>query len=131
MKALSRVNSSKIKLGTLALSEGYMTAAEIDEVLYRQTLEDKKFGEIAIDFGYLTEEQIKYLLDQQVSDFMLIGQLLVEDDCFSYDELERIIFDYKNENEIYDLELSVDNNEKVHELIENFFSMTSIPISQV
>lgn len=124
MQALSRMSDSRLKLGTLAISEGLMTAGEVDECLYMQTREDKRFGEIAIARGYLTDEQVKSLLEAQSSDFLLLGQLLVEDDVFSYEDLERAIFDYQSENEIYDLELDVDNKDKIHDLIEKFFEIT-------
>ncbi len=130
MAALSKISESKVKLGTLALSKELMTASEVDECLYMQTREDKRFGEIAVERGYLTEEQIQDLLKEQVSDFILLGQILVEDGAFSYEDLERYIFDYKNENEIYDLELCVENKDKIQELISKFFLMEGIEINE-
>ena len=52
---LQNQNNVKIKLGTLAMCEGYMTASEVEKIHILQTHVDKKFGELAIEEGYLTE----------------------------------------------------------------------------
>ena len=44
--AMARLSQTHIKLGTIAIHEGLMTANEVDECLYVQTREDKRFGEI-------------------------------------------------------------------------------------
>lgn len=125
--AMSRLSQTHIKLGTIAIHEGLMTANEVDECLYIQTREDKRFGEIAIARGYLTDEQVTDLLSKQTPDYILLGQNLVEDGVISYEDLERIIFDYKSETELYDLELDVENNEIVQSIIEKFFLMAEMP----
>lgn len=125
--AMSRLSQTHIKLGTIAIHEGLMTANEVDECLYVQTREDKRFGEIAINRGYLTEEQVIDLLSKQPPEFLLLGQNLVEDGIFSYEELERIIFDYKSEAELYDLNLDVENQEAVQGIIAKFFIMAEMP----
>ena len=104
-----------------------MTAKEVDECLYVQTREDKRFGEIAIERGYLTEEQVTGLLCLQTPDYILLGQNLVEDKVFTYEDLERIIFDYKNEEELYDLSLDVENEEAIRNIIGKFFILAELP----
>jgi hypothetical protein len=47
-KAMTRLSQTHIKLGTIAIKEGLMTAKEVDECLYVQSREDKRFGEIAV-----------------------------------------------------------------------------------
>lgn len=126
LKAISRLSETKLKLGTIAMSEGYMTASEADECLYMQTREDKRFGEIAVERGYLTEEQVNELLEKQMSDFLLLGQTLVEDGVFTNADLERLIFDYQADTELYDLEFNVENREKIKSLISKFFWTSEI-----
>ena len=58
LETMHRKSSTKIKLGTLAIHAGYMTANEVDRIVILQTHEDKRFGELAIHEGYLTEEEI-------------------------------------------------------------------------
>lgn len=129
MDAVSKLSKSKIKIGTIAMTQGLMTPAEIDECLYIQKREDKRFGEIAVERGYLSPEQVDQLLNEQVSDFILLGQTLVENGCFTYTDLERYIFDYESANEMYDLDQSVENKEKVLSLIDNFFITANLPSS--
>lgn len=130
-KAMSRLSQTHIKLGTIAIHEGLMTAKEVDECLYVQTREDKRFGEIAIARGYLDEDQVKDLLLLQTPDYILLGQNLVEDGVFSYEELERILFDYKSDTEIYDLSLDVENEETVNAIISTFFNQAEMPVSEI
>ena len=120
MHALSRLSDTKLKLGTIAMHKGLMTAGEVDECLYLQTTEDKRFGEIAVERGYLTDDQVRHLLDEQVDDYLLLGQTLVEDQVFTNDEFERIIFDYQADNEVFDLEDAVDTKDQVQALIRRF-----------
>ena len=129
--AMARLSQSHIKLGTIAIHEGLMTANEVDECLYIQTREDKRFGEIAVARGYLSEENVSDLLSKQTPDYILLGQNLVEDGIISYEDLERIIFDYKADNELYDLELDVENSGIVQSIIEKFFLMAEMPANDL
>ena len=67
-KAIANSSNTHIKLGTLAMHKGFMTAAEVDEVCFLQTREDKRFGEIAIERNYLFEDQLEDLLKSQNPD---------------------------------------------------------------
>ena len=60
--AMQKQASQRIRLGTLAISDGLMTAEEVDNVVIQQTHEDKKFGELAIELGYLSNTQVMELL---------------------------------------------------------------------
>lgn len=128
--AMSKLSQSHIKLGTIAISEGLMTANEVDECLYVQTRENKRFGEIAVDRGYLTDDQVSELLSHQTPDYMLLGQILVDDGIFSYEELERIIFDYKNDSELYDLSLDIENQDAVQTILSKFFVIAEMQVTE-
>lgn len=129
--AMARLSQSHIKLGTIAIHEGLMTANEVDECLYVQTREDKRFGEIAVERGYLSDDQVNDLLAMQTPEFLLLGQNLVDDGVFTYEELERVMFDYRNEAELYDLTLDVENQETVEAIISKFFIMAEMPKSDL
>lgn len=124
IEAINAQRLTHMKLGTLALHAGYMTASEVDNVVIQQTHEDTRFGEIAIKEGYLTEAQVTSLLQMQTPDFLLIGQILVEKGALNNVELENLIIDYKSENEIYDLDMISEQRDKVNDLIRNFFTLT-------
>ena len=124
--ALKEKSQKHTKLGTLAIHSGLMTAAEVDSVIVEQTHQDKKFGELTIEMGYLTDEQVKTLLNIQSPDFLLLGQLLLDKGIIDNTTLEKIIKDYRQENEISDLDMVLEDKESVENLIEHFFSETSL-----
>ena len=124
--ALKEKSQKHTKLGTLAIHSGLMTAAEVDSVIVEQTHQDKKFGELTIEMGYLTNEQVKTLLNIQSPDFLLLGQLLLDKGIIDNTTLEKIIKDYRHENEISDLDMVLEDKESVENLIEHFFSETSL-----
>lgn len=128
--AITQLSNSHVKLGTLAMHMGYMTAAEIEEVCFIQTREDHRFGEIAIERGYLTNAQVQELLNTQIPDFMLFGQCLIDDGAITYNELESYILDYESENEMYDIDMNVETKEKITQLIERFFVVAEIPVNE-
>ncbi|MCR4566834.1 MAG: chemotaxis protein CheX [Pseudobutyrivibrio sp.] len=127
--AMSKLSQTHIKLGTIAISSGMMTANEVDECLYVQTRENKRFGEIAVNRGYLDDNQVKDLLSQQTPDYVLLGQILVDDGIITYEELERLIFDYKNDSELYDLSLDIENQEAVQTIINKFFDLSDLKMT--
>lgn len=124
--ALKEKSQKHTKLGTLAIHSGLMTAAEVDSVIVEQTHQDKKFGELTIEMGYLTDEQVKTLLNIQSPDFLLLGQILLDKGIIDNTTLEKIIKDYRHENEISDLDMVLEDKESVENLIEHFFSETSL-----
>lgn len=128
--AISQLSAAHIKLGTLAMHKGYMVASEVDEVCFLQTREDRRFGEIAIERGYLTEDQVRELLKTQIPDFLLFGQCLVDDGAISYEELQTLVLDYEAENEMYDIDLNIESKEKITQLIERFFLVAEVPITE-
>ena len=52
IQALQKMSSTQIKLGTLAIHAGYMTASEVDRIIIEQTRQNRRFGELAVSEGY-------------------------------------------------------------------------------
>lgn len=129
--ALQEKSKKHTKLGTLAIHAGLMTAAEVDSVIIEQTHQDKKFGELTIEMGFLTDEQVKNLLNIQSPDFLLLGQILLDDGIIDNTTLEKIINDYRSENEISDLDMVFEDQDSINNLIERFFSSTDVSPSAV
>ncbi len=130
LRAIEEQHMKHIKLGTLAIHAGLMTAAEVDSIVIRQTHEDKRFGELAIEEGFLTREQVNSLLDQQTPDYLLIGQYLVDNGALTNTELESLITSYQEENEISNLEHTNIQKENLHSLIRNLFLITDTDIPE-
>ncbi|MCR5144065.1 MAG: chemotaxis protein CheX [Lachnospiraceae bacterium] len=129
-EAISKVSETHIKLGTLAIHSGYMVASEVDEVCYLQSREDKRFGEIAIERGYLTEDQVKELLKIQTPYYLLLGQCLVDMGAITNTDLQDCTIGYESENELIDIDLSNESTDKIRQLIERFFVIAEIPVSE-
>ena len=128
--AMQKQSNEHMRLGTLAIHAGYMSASEVDSTIIEQTHQDKKFGELAIQLGYLTNEQVIELLKAQSPDFLLLGQILVDDGVLTNTDLENIIADYRSQNEMIDLDMTIESKETVSRLFENFFISSEAPISR-
>ena len=117
--AIQQLSSQHMKLGTLAIHAGLMTASEVDSVVVEQTHQDKRFGELAVTMGYLTEQQVNDLLNSQSPDYLLLGQILVDDNVLTNSDLENIIADYRLSNEILDLDIKIDDQATFTKLFDN------------
>lgn len=130
IQAMQKKSSMHIKLGTLAIHAGYMTANEVDRIIVLQTHCDKRFGELAISEGYMTELQVAELLSQQQPDFLLLGQILVEDKILDNEQLQDLIIDYQSENELDTFDYSSETVAAIDCMIEKFFVLAERSLSQ-
>lgn len=129
IEAMKKKAATQIKLGTLAIHAGYMTASEVDRIIILQTHQDKRFGELAISEGYLTEMQVTELLKSQKPDFLLLGQALVEDGILDNQQLQDLIIDYESQNELNDYEYSNETIDSINRMVENFFVLAERSLS--
>lgn len=128
LSALSRQSKTSIRISTMALYTGYMSAQEVEYVNNLQKEEGKRFGEIAIRDGYLTQAQVVEILNMAVPDYIILGQILIEDGILSYEEFENIFADYRSQSEFMDLELNAENKQDFENLIDNFSILSEIAI---
>ena len=126
LSALGKKSSQHMKLGTLAIMKGYMTANEVDNVIISQTHNDCRFGDLAVREGYLTQEQVDELVKTQYPDFLLLGQTLVEEGYINNAQLETLITDYESENELTDLDYSNEKQDDLDRILANFFHTTDV-----
>lgn len=89
--ALEQMNGVRVKLGLIAISEGFMTTEQADTVNRLQTICDKRFGDIAVEKGYLTDDQVGKLLKQQGNSFFMFTQTLVDMGLVEMEEIDGII----------------------------------------
>lgn len=127
--AMKKKSTEHMKLGTLAIHAGYMTAQEVDQIVIQQTHQDKRFGELAVKEGYLTEAQVTELVKDQGPDFLLLGQVFVDQGIIDNEKLQELIIDYQSENELDDYAISAETQESIQRLIENFLIATERPLS--
>ena len=126
LSALGKKSSQHMKLGTLAIMKGYMTANEVDNVIISQTHNDCRFGDLAVREGYLTQEQVDELVKTQYPDFLLLGQTLVDEGYITNTQLETLIADYESENELTDLDYSNEKQDDLDRILANFFHSTDV-----
>lgn len=130
LSAIARLKQVHVRLGTIAMHKGMMTASEVDECCYLQMREDKRFGEIAVNRGYLTDDQVADLLSSQEPDYILLGQTLVEDGALTNSDLERLMNEYQLRNEILENEITLESKELIQDLIRRFFVQADMPVSE-
>ena len=128
--AMQQKSSARIKIGTLAMHAGYMTASEVNRIIILQTHHDKHFGELAVSEGYLTEEQVADLLRAQSPDFLLLAQSLVDNGVISVEQLQNIMIDYQSENELEDFNYSIETQDTIEHLLENLFVLAERSLSE-
>ena len=130
LELMAEQNKSHIKVGTLAIHAGYMTADEVDSIVIMQTHEDKMFGELAVEMGYLTPGQLESLVGKQIPDYLVLGQLLVEKGYVTNSEFENLLLKYQSENEILSLEQRGNQKNNVFKIIMNYCGNAKEPISE-
>ncbi len=130
LELMAQQNKSHIKVGTLAIHAGYMTADEVDSIVIMQTHEDKMFGELAVEMGYLTPGQLESLVGKQIPDYLVLGQLLVEKGYVTNSEFENLLLKYQSENEILSLEQRSNQKNNVFKIIMNYCGNTKESISE-
>lgn len=83
--------TAKVRLGTIAIANGYMTQNETEEVNHLQTQYDRRFGDIAVERGYLSEREVDELLEQQGCAFMKFLQIMFEKKYITASELDEYL----------------------------------------
>ena len=70
------MESQNVRLGELAVDQGFMTSTQADALNKKQREVDKPFGELAVEHGLLTQEQLLELLDIQKQKRVRIGDAI-------------------------------------------------------
>ena len=86
-----------VKLGTIALDAGYLTAEQIEGIFSEQQCSDKLFGEIAIERNMLSQEQLEDLLAIQKNEHITLGEALLQKGYLTLGDLEAELAAYKKE----------------------------------
>lgn len=91
-------DSSRSRLGLIAVSEKMMTISQVEEVNKLQAVMDKRFGDIAISNGYLTQAQVEHLLKLQGNLFLVFEQALLDKGFATIDAISSALDLYQKEN---------------------------------
>lgn len=129
LPALLRQPHEVVRISTLALYTGCMSAQEIEYIINIQKEKGRKFSELAMEEGYLTQKQVLDLINMKTPDFLVLGQMLIDDGVFTYAEFENILADYRSQHEFLEIELDEENKNDIQLLLDSFMiiSETAVP----
>lgn len=126
MESIENKKNIHLKLGVLAIHNGYMTAKEVEQVHIIQTQVDKRFGEIAIEQGFLSKQQVAELLNAQTPGYLLLSQILVDNGYLTMEQFQAALIEYQSLYELTDLDFSHEQNNKVNALIREFYEFDEL-----
>lgn len=118
--ALDKMDAVRVKLGLIAVSEGFMTFAQAEEVNRLQAICDKRFGDIAVEKGYLTDEQVGKLLKRQGDAYLAFVQALEEDGLITMGEIPNILEEFKRNKCLTNTELEDIKSDDVDKIVGVF-----------
>ena len=119
--------TARVKMGLLAVNEGFMSTAQAEEVNQLQAQQDARFGDIAVSKGYLTEEQVSALLKKQGDSYLLFVQALVERKLLSLEEIQRHLNQYKKSERFTALDLDAIKSSDIDKIIPIFVKDSQVP----
>ena len=119
-EALAKMDAVRVKLGLIAVSEGFMTFAQAEEVNRLQAICDKRFGDIAVEKGYLTDEQVGKLLKRQGDAFLAFIQALEDDKLITIGEVSDIMDEFKKNTCLTNTELEDIKSDDVEKIVSVF-----------
>ncbi len=119
--------SARVKMGLIAVNEGFMTPEQADEVNLIQTQQDARFGDIAVSKGYLTDEQVSMLLRKQGDSYLLFVQALVERNLLTLEDIQKHLNHYKKSERYTSLDLDAIKSSDIDKIIQIFLRDTCVP----
>ncbi|MBQ7933598.1 MAG: chemotaxis protein CheX [Lachnospiraceae bacterium] len=102
---LHKQDSVRVKLGLIAVSEGFMTTEQAEEVNEIQAIRDMRFGDIAVEKGYLTDEQVGKLLKEQGNTYLMFIQTLVDENLLQMSEVDGILEEFRKQHDFTNTEM--------------------------
>lgn len=117
---LAKINASRVKLGLIAVAQKMLTKEQADRVNMLQQQRDKRFGDIAVSEGYITDAQVGELLSLQGNPYMKFVQAVTELDLLTMERIEEILDEFKNDMSLSDEELNGFKSGDVDNIINIF-----------
>lgn len=89
-EAIFECRQRRPRIGELAISNRLLTISEVFRVLEREATHGGLFGENAVSLGYLTEAQLYELLQQQSERTPKVWQVLLEKGTLTLEQVEQL-----------------------------------------
>lgn len=125
---LIQQQTSRAKLGLIAVAEKLLTAKQADELNELQKQNDRRFGDLATEKGYLLAEEVNYLLNLQGNPYLKFIQVLTENNLLSINEIEALLEDFKKDYGFSDTELDALKSGDIDRIIPVFVDI-NIPFA--
>ncbi|OEH84226.1 hypothetical protein BHU72_12545 [Desulfuribacillus stibiiarsenatis] len=120
---LEQEQSTRMKLGVIAVSKGLLTAAQVEQIHNLQKSQDKKFGELAVELGFFTEEDVDSLLQEQKSSQLVLSQLLIDKGIMDLQALENAVNEYMQDSNLTEAQFEAMQNGNIGDLVEVFLQL--------
>lgn len=95
----------RVKLGTIAVTEGLLTEEQVEAINKLQMQFDRRFGDIAVEKNYLTAEQVDGLLAKQGNPYLQFIQVLLESGKLTNAVLDEQLTAFQKENGFSDTDM--------------------------
>lgn len=112
--------TARLKMGMIAINEGFMTAEQAEEVNTLQSMRDARFGDIAIEKGYLTKEQLDVLLKKQGDSYLLFIQTVIEKGYLSREDIQKHLKLYKKSEHFSSLDIDALKSSDIDRILPIF-----------
>lgn len=121
IQALRYKHNLNQSLDVIALSSGYMTEEEIEDVHNMQTARDVEFVRMALHMGYLTMSQASELEEAQHFGYLLLGRAVVELGFCTKEVMSGIIADYEFDYQLSFSDCMNFDKDKIEEMVRAYY----------
>ncbi len=94
-----------VRLGMIAVKEGFMTTAQADEINALQASTDSRFGDLAVEKGYISISELNTILRIQGNYFYHFLQAAINTGLFTLEDLDELLLEYQKEEELSNSEM--------------------------
>jgi CheY-specific phosphatase CheX len=101
LAAIELQDQTNLKLGEVAVSMGFITAADIQQAHIAQLSKDMRLGDMLVNMGFLTAVQLCEVIIQQKKTHLYIGEALVQIGALSPESLRRHLDAFKADQAQY------------------------------
>lgn len=116
------MDTHRVKLGLIAVSEGLLSQKQADEINLLQTQQDKRFGDLAVEKGYLTEADVLHLLRMQGNPYLIFIQALEENNIMVKEDAEVLLNSFQKEYHFTNTQMQALKSGNIDEIIPIFIA---------
>lgn len=125
------LQDTRVKMGTIAVADGLINEAQAEEINHAQTQQDRRFGDIAIEMGYLTDAQIFDIIKKQGDSAMKFYQLLTDKAGITMNDIETNFEEFKKAHGFTDEEAEALKKDDIDTIISLYATVRDTDISNL